>query len=62
MKDKRYLVLGQYDSGQYCYSLPLLGSFDTVEEAYSLFEQCKNEVYDWVTIYDRIEGEIIKEF
>ena len=62
MKDKRYLVLGQYDSGLYCASLPLLESFDTAEEALSLFEQCKNKAYDWVTIYDRVEGEIIKEY
>ena len=62
MKDKRYLVLGQWDSSVHCFYLPLLESFDTVEDSSILFEQCTNKNYDWVTIYDRVEGVIIKEY
>jgi len=62
MRDKRYLVLGEYESLSYTYSLPILDSFDTEDEALKLFNKYVDRNYSWITLYDRIEGVIIKEY
>jgi hypothetical protein len=62
MTDKRYLVFGQYDCGSHFFSLPIIDSFDSEEEAYELFNNCVEKRYDWVTLYDRVEGIILKEY
>lgn len=62
MADKRYIVFGQYDCNSHLFSLPIRDSFDSKEEAYELYNDYVERRFDWVTIYDRIEGIILKEY
>ena len=56
IKDKRYLVFGCYTHYPYGGLDDLTGSFDSAQEAR---DYANNLTYDFIEIYDRIEGVLI---
>ena len=55
-RHKRYLVFGCYIDHQYGSFDDLNGSFDSAQEAR---DYAKTSTYDYIEVYDRIEGVMI---
>ena len=55
-RDKRYLVFGCYIQYPYGGLDDLKGSFDSAQEAR---DYANSPIYDFIEIYDRIEGVLI---